>query len=363
MEEQPGRASLLLEDLELEEDEELWTRGRRRRPHRLVLRLDRPFPCPAAGCTFVAEFMTAAHLILVWEERDDPNLLRHAERAMQVGRNPRVVSTSRRSGRAPRTTRGRPPAGRCTASGASEPNPSRSLGVEEELLFVDAETLRGRRPASRASSARATTRVKPELFESFVELTTPALPDAPAVLAELRRRGRRSRSARGRHGLRVYAAGSHPLAPGHDQELVPLPRYEQMAKSVGAGVWRQLVCGLHVHVSVDDPVCACFEAVVPWLPVLLALSANSPFSECEDTGFRSARRRGACSPCRRAGRRRSSRRGRPGGRHDGDSTRRHWDAWPRPEYGTLEVRVMDMQTDVRRAAGFAAIVQRLVASL
>jgi hypothetical protein len=50
-----------------------------------------PFPCPAADCTFVAEFMTAAHLILVWEERDDPNLLRHAQRAKEVGRNPRVV--------------------------------------------------------------------------------------------------------------------------------------------------------------------------------------------------------------------------------------------------------------------------------
>ena len=50
-----------------------------------------PFPCPAAGCDFVAEHMTAAHLILVWEQRDDPNLLRHAQRAKEVGRNPRVV--------------------------------------------------------------------------------------------------------------------------------------------------------------------------------------------------------------------------------------------------------------------------------
>ena len=50
-----------------------------------------PFPCPANGCTFVADFMTAAHLVLVWEERDDPNLLWHAQRAMEVGRNPRVV--------------------------------------------------------------------------------------------------------------------------------------------------------------------------------------------------------------------------------------------------------------------------------
>jgi hypothetical protein len=50
-----------------------------------------PFPCPADGCTFVAHFMTAVHLILVWEERDDPNLLRHAQRAKEVGRNPHVV--------------------------------------------------------------------------------------------------------------------------------------------------------------------------------------------------------------------------------------------------------------------------------
>jgi hypothetical protein len=50
-----------------------------------------PFPCPADGCGFVAHFMTAAHLILVWEERDDPNLLRHAQRAKEVERNPRVV--------------------------------------------------------------------------------------------------------------------------------------------------------------------------------------------------------------------------------------------------------------------------------
>ena len=50
-----------------------------------------PFPCPAQGCYFVARFMTAAHLILVWQKRDDPNLLRHAQRAKAVGRNPRIV--------------------------------------------------------------------------------------------------------------------------------------------------------------------------------------------------------------------------------------------------------------------------------
>ena len=50
-----------------------------------------PFPCPANGCDYVADFMTAAHLILVWQESDDPNLLKHAARARDVGRNPRIV--------------------------------------------------------------------------------------------------------------------------------------------------------------------------------------------------------------------------------------------------------------------------------
>jgi hypothetical protein len=50
-----------------------------------------PFPCPARGCTYVATFMTAAHLILVWQESDDPMLLKHAARARDVGRNPRIV--------------------------------------------------------------------------------------------------------------------------------------------------------------------------------------------------------------------------------------------------------------------------------
>jgi hypothetical protein len=73
-------------------DEELW-QGEEDGEHAgwFCVRTD-PFPCPAPGCAYVAEFMTAAHLVLVWQERDDPNLLRHAGRAKEVGRNPRVVT-------------------------------------------------------------------------------------------------------------------------------------------------------------------------------------------------------------------------------------------------------------------------------
>ena len=88
---QLGHAGVV-ETAEPDVDEELWT-GDDDESHDgwYCVRTD-PFPCPAPGCSFVAVFMTAAHLVLVWQERDDPNLLRHAGRAKEVGRNPRVGS-------------------------------------------------------------------------------------------------------------------------------------------------------------------------------------------------------------------------------------------------------------------------------
>lgn len=82
---------LELEEIEFVVEEELWVdEGAEDHAGWYCVRTD-PFPCPASGCAFVAVFMTAAHLILVWENRDDPNLLRHAHRAKEVGRNPRVT--------------------------------------------------------------------------------------------------------------------------------------------------------------------------------------------------------------------------------------------------------------------------------
>jgi carboxylate-amine ligase len=233
-----------------------------------------------------------------------------------------------------------------------------ALGVEEELFFVDGETL-DVAPGFSCVVGEADDRVKPELFESLVELATPALPDATAVLSELTRMRIAIADRAATRGLRVYAAGSHPFASGDDQKLVPIPRYERIAATLGDALPRQLVCGLHVHVSVPDAETAlrAFESAVPWLPVLLALSANSPFAECGDTGRRSERaERLLLLPTG----------GTPPVLKNWDDWRaspdRHWDTWPRPEHGTLEVRVMDMQTDVRRSAGFAALVHALVAA-
>jgi hypothetical protein len=88
--EEPGPGAAVVSDFELEVDEDLWSEDGGDHSGWFCVRTD-PFPCPAEGCSFVADFMTAAHLVLVWEERDDPNLLWHAQRAKEVGRNPRIV--------------------------------------------------------------------------------------------------------------------------------------------------------------------------------------------------------------------------------------------------------------------------------
>ena len=237
--------------------------------------------------------------------------------------------------------------------------PTLSLGVEEELFLVDGDTLE-LAPIFDQVVPDPGPHLKPELFACIVETATPVCPDADSVLAELQR----SR-AKVADRTAIVASGMHPLAVGDGQRIAPVPRYERMAHELGMAVYTQLVCGLHIHVAMPDRGTAlhAFEGVVPWLPTLLALSANSPFLEGRPTGLRSTRaERLLLMPTG----------GTPPLLPDwetweeataGDKGRRHWDAWPRPEHGTLEVRIMDQQTDVRRSAGFGAIVQALVAAV
>jgi glutamate---cysteine ligase / carboxylate-amine ligase len=239
-----------------------------------------------------------------------------------------------------------------------------SLGIEEEVVLVDAETAETVPAFSRVVGAPSA-ELKPELFECIVELATPVMPAASTALAELRRLRTELAERAEPHGIALHAAGAHALARGAGQPLVPLERYRRLAETIGPPIYRQLVCGLHVHVSLPDAESClrAFEGVVPWLPTLLALSANSPLVEGENSGRRSERAErllemptGGTPPVLRTWDDWEA-------ATQGDDTRRHWDAWPRPEYGTLEVRVMDMQTDVRRSAGFAELVRGLVAAV
>jgi hypothetical protein len=83
---------------DLHQGEELWTGDTEAGHDGWFCVATDPFPCPATSCAFVANHMTAVHLILVWEAGDDPNMLRHAQRAKEVGRNPRVVEYRREFG-------------------------------------------------------------------------------------------------------------------------------------------------------------------------------------------------------------------------------------------------------------------------
>jgi carboxylate-amine ligase len=239
--------------------------------------------------------------------------------------------------------------------------PPWSLGVEEELMLVDAGTLEPAVDGFSRVFGATTERIKPELFESFVEITTPVVETPEEVEFELRALRREVAERAAAHGLAALATGSHPTARGR-VPIVPVERYERMKAELGPPLLRQTVCGLHVHVSVPDATTClrAFEGIVPRLPGLLASAANSPFWDGEDSGWRSIRSQillemptGGTPPVLRSW-------------DDwhaavrGDDTRRHWDAWPRPEYGTLEVRVMDQPTSLRRTRELAAEVQRLV---
>jgi carboxylate-amine ligase len=239
-----------------------------------------------------------------------------------------------------------------------------SVGVEEELFLVDAGTLETV-PLFSEVVPEPGPRLKPELFACIVEITTPVCLDADGVLEELRRLRQEVTVRAGLHGATILAAATHPLARAVDQPIVPKQRYLDLLARLGDGVHLQLVCGLHVHIGVPsaDTCLRALEGVLPWLPVLLSMSANSPFVEGEDSGLLSAR----------AGRLRDLPSGGPPpvlrswsdweAATGEDYTRLLWDARPHPRFGTLEVRIADQQTDVRRSAGFAALVQALVVTL
>jgi carboxylate-amine ligase len=235
-----------------------------------------------------------------------------------------------------------------------------TIGVEEELMLLDPNTLALTSGVERLLGPRG---LKTELFSCLVETNTRICESAGEVLDELVRlrelAGGRARAA----NLAVAATGSHPFSRPEEQEIVAEPRYLAMLAE-RPGARRQLVCGLHVHVGMEsfERCLERLEAVLPWLPAVLALSVNSPYLEAAAPGVLSARA-GRLLELPRAGA--------PPVLDTvatwegvvtlagGDYTRIWWDVRPPPRLGTLEVRIADQQTDVRRSAGFAALVQAL----
>jgi carboxylate-amine ligase len=125
----------------------------------------------------------------------------------------------------------------------------------------------------------------------MIETNTPVCTTLGEVRQALRQARRALVEAAGRHGLAIAAAGTHPFSSWADQEVTDKTRYHNLAADYRQVFREEVVFGCHVHVGFDDREAAIqtMNRVRPWLPVLLALSANSPFWVGADTAYASFR--------------------------------------------------------------------------
>src|SRR5690242_12261807 len=255
--------------------------------------------------------------------------------------------------------------------------PALTVGVEEEYMLLDPSTLElvsGVEPLlEEAAQSEFSDRLKPELMQCVLESGTIPCETIGDVSTDLRRvRGWIAERAVA-HGMRLGAAGTHPFSLFERQKITARDRYRALVEMLQYIARRELVFGMHVHVAVPSPeAClAVMEGVLIELPVLLALSTNSPFWRGEATGLQSTRAQIFAS---------FPRSGLPPRFESyqdyadavgfmeatgaiADYTHLWWDVRPHPRFGTLEIRVMDVQTRVEDTLALAAYVQSLVGLL
>jgi carboxylate-amine ligase len=254
--------------------------------------------------------------------------------------------------------------------------PAYTIGVEEELMIVDAETLDLSNSIESLLSGipqDLTGEVKPELLESVCEIATTPCKNTREAGEQLRELRAATQNTAAKEGLAIGSAGTHPFAMWEDARVVARPRYRELIAGLQFIARQELIFGQHVHVAVDDPDKAIHVAngMRVHLALLLALSANSPFWRADATGLQSTR-----TPIFRA----FPRVGIPP-RYDNwadyekriefmkstkviqDYTYLWYDVRPHPNFGTVEIRVMDSQTRVEHSLGLAALIQALVKEL
>ena len=247
-----------------------------------------------------------------------------------------------------------------------------TIGIEEEFMLLDPDgwSLSFRSDEVLAAlPADLRERVTLETHAAVMEIATGVhrrVGDAVSELAQLRERVARALAAQ---GLRAAVAGTHPCALASDTVLSSDPRYRQIGDSMRVLARREPTLATHVHVGVASPARAIrlLNRLREHLPLLLALSANSPFWQGRPTGFASTRTT-LFDAFPRSGLPRSfrdygdwvatvERLLRSGA--IADPSFLWWDVRLQPRYGTVEVRIMDGQTSVEDVAALAALVQAL----
>src|SRR3954447_4040223 len=244
------------------------------------------------------------------------------------------------------------------------------LGVEEELLLVDPKSFALARATERVlgTAPPGPGHVRGEISDGMIELVTDPVHDTLQAAAMLARTRQSVRAT----GVGLLGTGLHPTAAFGDVVHRDRARYKAIGNDTRGLLRMTPHCGLHVHVGMPDPetaIHAC-NGMRRWIPLLQALSANSPFWHGRDSGLASARTVIAHSMPR-------SRSGTP--RHFQDYadyvamvdricraadvanySMIWWDIRPHPRLGTLEVRCLDAQTSLRELAGLVALTHCLV---
>jgi len=258
--------------------------------------------------------------------------------------------------------------------------PSYTVGVEEELMIVDAssyalvnaiEALL--EDAGATNQEREDGEIKPELMESVLEIATKPCRTTAEVAEQLRSLRRQVRETAAGRGLKIGSAGTHAFAMWEDQRIVARPRYRDLISALRFVARQELIFGMHVHVGMDDADKAIHVAngMRVHVPVLLALSANSPFWRGDRTGLLSTR-----TPIFRQ----FPRVGVPPAYKDWEDWERQvafmvssgvmedytylwYDVRPHPNLGTVEIRVCDSQTRVEHTVALTALIQSMVHEL
>lgn len=248
-----------------------------------------------------------------------------------------------------------------------------TVGVEEEFQLVDPRT-RELSPAIAAVLEKGDGRnwISSELSQSCVELVSPVFKDVPELSRELPGLRLKLGNIAESCGVRLAAAGSHPFSNPVAQPVTEGDHHRWVGERMGWVARTQAIYGLHVHVAVPDEEAAVRAVGVlsRHVPLLLALSGNSPFWRGSDTRLSSTRIKVfEIFP----------RSGLPPLFHTWEDFERHvetlvasgnipdyswcwWDVRPHPKLGTVEVRCPDVQTDAYRTVALSALVQCLVAA-